>query len=255
MLNETFPEVIRKLKDRQWLPYRMVTFDLGIARNNYELALTGAYVAGFGATDANSNLDIRFNEIQNDTINISTQKFVKTPFYRLYLTNAIQAGHSITLAIATFDVDLFEVGDLTSGDIAGIGTVTDLGTVEHIDYITPSINFDSWVDVTINNPANLIYTVPANRVLKIYNCFINDQRTNISALGIGVFTAVPVFVYHLIMQSGYVDVVNHIINAQNAFDIKRTVPAGYTINVSNCAGAKTNLTFGCASIRGWLETV
>lgn len=91
--------------------YNTLTLDLGTARNNEELPHTGNYLYVLEATDILANVQIRFNEISMNSVTVTKGRGVRVPFYRLYITNAAQAGKSITLGIAV-ESATFEIIDI-----------------------------------------------------------------------------------------------------------------------------------------------
>ncbi len=109
-----FADVLNEVRRQRTSTYRILVIDLGTARTEAELGITGSAVFIATATDANSNVLVRLNEIGNDQFTLKKQQKVISPFYRLYLTNAAQSGKTITLAIATQVPDLFEFEDTSS---------------------------------------------------------------------------------------------------------------------------------------------
>lgn len=82
-------------------PTRQLAFDLSVARNVEEHAISGTFVIMLEAPDADTNMDIRFNLPQNDQVGfrLYTQVRVAGGFSRLYFSNSAQAGKKITLLI------------------------------------------------------------------------------------------------------------------------------------------------------------
>jgi hypothetical protein len=97
------------LKQQRPKTYAIVVLDLSVTRSDYILPFTGTYVKAIEATDQDANIDIVLNEAPNDTINVTKGRALRTPFYRIYITNAAQAGKTLTLGIgvesATFRVE------------------------------------------------------------------------------------------------------------------------------------------------------
>lgn len=90
--------------------YETFTIDLATVRSNKEMVIAGTYLYGLESTLLGASLDVRFNEIARKPINIVMGRGVRTPFYRLYLTNAAQVGQTLTLAIGT-ESETFEILD------------------------------------------------------------------------------------------------------------------------------------------------
>ncbi len=157
-----FQEKINSIRSKNASTYRIITIDLSTARSKFEMAIAGAFIFGYAATDAAANINIKLNEDRNDSIPLSSQKFIEAVFYRLYVSNDAQAGKTITLAIATFDVNFFRVGDLTSGDIASIGEVTLNKKVETLERIK-AYGAGSYNQVDITTAATLIKAAKSDR--------------------------------------------------------------------------------------------
>lgn len=92
--------------------YNTIEIDLSIARSNIEYVFTGTYVYAMEATDVDAYVNIRFNELFRSNINLVKGRGVRCPFYRFYLSNAAQAGKTLTLAIGieAADFEIFDVG-------------------------------------------------------------------------------------------------------------------------------------------------
>lgn len=247
-----FQEKINSIRSKNASTYRMITIDLSIARSEFELAIAGAYIFGFAATDAIANIDIKLNENRNDTIPFSSQKFIDAVFYRLFLTNTAQAGKSITLAIATFDTEFFRVGDLTSGDIATIGEVTEIKKIARQNYITPDPDkFDSWIheDFSVNGGVAIIYTVPVGKILYIQTCTFNHYSNGGGTIGaVGIRDVADAHQYHLAQRR--TDNLVYSSNVLATFSVKDPIPAGYDVYLTGAAGDWLT-----GAVHGWLEDV
>jgi hypothetical protein len=92
--------------------YNTITVDLTTARSNEEYVFTGTYIYALNATDITANVNVKFNELFRGEINLVKGRGVRCPFYRFYLSNAAQAGKTITLAIGieSADFEIFDVG-------------------------------------------------------------------------------------------------------------------------------------------------
>ena len=107
--------------------YNKITIDLAGVRADQEMVFTGNYIYGIEASDGTANIDIRLNEKFRSTINIKQGRGVRAPFYRFYVTNAAQAGKSLTLIIGV-EAEQFEIIDnLTSIVVSGI-----IGTYQQV---------------------------------------------------------------------------------------------------------------------------
>ncbi|MBA7603110.1 hypothetical protein ES703_10214 [subsurface metagenome] len=101
-----------ELKAQRIQLYNTITIDLATARTNEEMVFTGNYIYALEATDVDANVDVRFNELFRAAINVKEGRGIRVPFYRLYISNAAQAGKSVTLAIGieASDFEVFDVG-------------------------------------------------------------------------------------------------------------------------------------------------
>lgn len=108
MLNfENFDELLKWVKENRMASIETLTIDLSIARSEQELSVSGLFIYASEATDTTANLQIRHNEQESGLITITKNFGPVFPFYRLFLTNAAQAGKTITLIIgraAPFDI-------------------------------------------------------------------------------------------------------------------------------------------------------
>ena len=101
-----------ELRGQRIQVYNEIVLDLNIARTNQEHVFTGTYVYASEATDVDSNVSIRFNELFRANIKLVQGRGIRCPFYRFYLTNTAQAGKSLTLVIGieSADFEIFDVG-------------------------------------------------------------------------------------------------------------------------------------------------
>lgn len=111
--------ILKDVKVSRESTYRILTIDLGIARTEQFIGITGSAVFVVTATDANSNAQVRLNESQNDQFTLKKQQGVISPFYGFFITNTAQSGKSITLGVATQVPDLFQfIDNATQADIS-----------------------------------------------------------------------------------------------------------------------------------------
>jgi len=129
--------------------YDTITLDLGIARSEVEFTITGNYIYVVEATEAALQLYVRFNEKFRKQIYLHKGRGVRTPFYRLYLTNAALVGKSITLAIG-IEGDIFQI--------------LDTGKVSVIEPIEIKAGAGgAYGQLSVTNVATLIHAVTSNR--------------------------------------------------------------------------------------------
>jgi hypothetical protein len=83
--------------------YNVYSFSLAGARTDEEFIVSGDY---FHVQTLTGSLSIKLNEKENDAIDITTLNSIKTPIYRMFLTNSAQAGKNATIIVGRND--LFE---------------------------------------------------------------------------------------------------------------------------------------------------
>jgi hypothetical protein len=85
------------LRDVDSQTYRILTFDLGVARANVETKVWGDALAVVTITGTAS---IRLNEPDNEDIDLSlVRELPAALFHRFFITNTVQAGKTLTLII------------------------------------------------------------------------------------------------------------------------------------------------------------
>lgn len=141
-----------ELKAQRVQVYDTITFDLAAARINEEISFVGNYLYVVEATDVNSSIDIRFNEIFRKIINFKTGRGIKTPFYRLYISNTAQVGKTITIARG-IETDIFQIFD----------ALRITGSITSDSLIQGASGTPSYGQVSITNAATLIKAVNSNR--------------------------------------------------------------------------------------------
>ncbi len=92
--------------------YSPLVLDLTSARDKEEFAVSGNYLYAAEGTDGNANVDIIFNELIYDSVNVKKGRGVRAPFYRLFISNAAQTSKSITLFVGVGEERSFEILDL-----------------------------------------------------------------------------------------------------------------------------------------------
>lgn len=124
----TLADAIEAIRGRSDKVYTQLTINLGTVRDNVPFEMVGSYFIVLAASDDSASFNIRFNEVRSDSITMRRGRVVKTPFYRFFITNAAQAGITVTLEIGT-ELDIFEMQDtFPSSDVSDRST-RDLGFV------------------------------------------------------------------------------------------------------------------------------
>lgn len=107
-------EILDEIKKQRIKTYHVLTFPLDNARTDFELYITGGYLYVLVLTGL---VSIRLNEISSDSIDLFKNREIYSPFYRIYITNAAQAGLILVLAIGV-QSDYFQVRDYTAPDLS-----------------------------------------------------------------------------------------------------------------------------------------
>lgn len=116
----TFQEQITDIRKNRRQVYKTRTLDLTTARSEEEFTVAGNYIIILDATDLNANIQLRFNEMEADQITLKKRQGLKVPFYRMFITNAAQAGKTVTIAYGINDTPLEIVDQSAVIDINSI---------------------------------------------------------------------------------------------------------------------------------------
>lgn len=100
-----------ELRSQRVQVYRTIVLNLATARTDVEIVTAGNYIYALEATDIDTLLEIKLNEKTRSLIPLYKGRGVRAPFYRLWFTNAAQAGKTITIVIGV-ESDTFEVFDV-----------------------------------------------------------------------------------------------------------------------------------------------
>jgi len=114
--------------------YTTREIDLGTARSDEELPIIGDFLL---VQEIDGALDVRVNETRNKKINLQKIRQVKTPFYRLFLTNSAQSGKKAVLLIgreASMEAKSLEVVGLVDKQANDINPATDYIEGRSISY-------------------------------------------------------------------------------------------------------------------------
>ncbi|NVM23391.1 MAG: hypothetical protein HWN68_16600 [Desulfobacterales bacterium] len=100
--------------------YRTIEFNLATARTDHLLDFTGNYFYVYKATDIDAEISIRLNEQSMGLIPFHKGRGIRAPFHRLFVTNAAQAGKTLSLAIGV-ESETFEIFDVGKAlEITGV---------------------------------------------------------------------------------------------------------------------------------------
>lgn len=102
-----FKQVIEQIKKDRIKTYQIVEFDLSTARSSVQFDIAGNYIY---VLSLNGLVDLRFNELINDKVNLIEFRVIKTPFYRFFIDHTAQIGKTCKIAIG-IETEFFEVAD------------------------------------------------------------------------------------------------------------------------------------------------
>lgn len=123
-------------------------FDLSVARNLVEIPIGGNVLWSMEATSRTAYLDVYLNDQLRDPIRYRLGLFIRgVPFSRIFVTNAAQAGETITLFYAVEEIGKIEIENPSL-------------RFTEIDVTKASV-FDSVADVTLGAAATT-QILPAN---------------------------------------------------------------------------------------------
>lgn len=149
------------------------TFDLAVARNMHAVEIGGNLLWTMEATSRTAYIDVRFNDQLRDPVRYRLGLFIRgMPFSRIYVTNAAQAGESLTLFYAVEERGKIEIENPSL-------------QFTEVD-ITKSTVLQSATDVTLGAAATtaILAADPARRAV-----IIGNLSTNAEVLRIGPVVA------------------------------------------------------------------
>lgn len=229
-------ELLRKSLDPDF--YTKKYLDLSVARTNEEFVVTGTFLYVLEAT-AGAEIDIRFNRANNEAITLQHKFKINTPFERVYITNAAQAGKTITIVFAPsselFDIILpAEISSITS-----IGSIADPVTIINGALPTGA----TAVNKSVYNSAAIIHTVTAGKTLYLTGCNMQGAWNADGVTYLEVRNASAVVQYSLMILSLYSDESDGLVQS---FSPPLVIPANYDIYFNKFANH-----FAGASIFGY----
>lgn len=146
------------------------TFNLNVARNLFKSECGGSVLWCLDCSSRAAYIDVRVNDQQRDPVRIREGFFVKgMPFSRLYISNPIQAGETITIYYAVDEEGRFDVKNPAL-------------QYTEID-VTKATVFNSLVDIAIVGAAAAVEILPLNAVRR--SAIIGALATNVNTARIG----------------------------------------------------------------------
>lgn len=139
-------------RDSSRLEVQREVIDLSVARVNEVLNIPGNAVVGFDATDNLANLDLRFDAPTGDPFSLQHGRALRSDkgFTRIYLTNAAQAGKSLTMLVGdepilaltpnVLDITGSAITFVTGSRLTFVTQVDKLVSVELVDAVTDIVN-------------------------------------------------------------------------------------------------------------------
>ncbi|MBI5970576.1 MAG: hypothetical protein HY884_05425 [Deltaproteobacteria bacterium] len=115
-----FLRQLHEIKNNRPQVYKIITLDLSTARSDYAQSIAGNYFIVLEATDINANVQVRFNESYCDAATLKKRQGFKIPFYRVFITNAVQAGKTLTIAYGVNESPLEFIDQSAAIDVTSI---------------------------------------------------------------------------------------------------------------------------------------
>lgn len=241
--------------------YNTVVIDLTDARSNQERVFTGTYVYALEGTDVDANLNIKFNELFRNDINLVKGRGVRCPFYRFYLSHEAQAGKSLTLVIGieSADFEIFDVGkalgitgtvnvaQTATVNVAQTATVqvAQTGTVQVAQTGTVDVAQTGIVQVSPKRPVGssqvqksevtvatvVMHTVTAGKTLYITACNLSQYNASVSPDLVQMFItdAADAVKYRIFYWTG---IVGEAAMMSHSFSMPLEVQEGYKVKIS-----------------------
>lgn len=85
--------VLKRLRPKY---YQVITISLTGARTKEQMDVVGDYIYVEAVTGA---VSVILNEVDNDSIDFAVVKHIRTPIYRIFITNTAQAGLVLTFVV------------------------------------------------------------------------------------------------------------------------------------------------------------
>ena len=218
--------------------YNTIEIDLSIVRLNQEQVFTGTYIYALEATDVDANVNVRFNELFRNNINLVRGRGVRCPFYRIYLSNAAQAGKTLTLAIG-IESGEFEIFDV--GKALGITGTVDVDQVGGwVVPERPAASVQVAVSGHVENTTAVLYTVTAGKTLYLASANLHSYVAAGSLVGYGrifVTNAADVEQYCVLDLRWYASSTSMVHHESWNTLVLLEIPEGFKVKVLASGGA------------------
>ena len=146
--------------------FKVVTLDLSTARDKEKHGWMGSMLWAYDASDISANCDIRFNDQVNDPLTFKQgQSLAGHRYNEVYITNAAQAGKSLTFLYALEDSQIRIENPGAAFSSVTLSKATVLGTI---------------ADVTVVAGAAAAQVVPTNAdAVSVGICSLQANTQNI----------------------------------------------------------------------------
>lgn len=131
----TDAEVVNYLRERKPVLFKTIPIDTSVARENVEFPSVGVLLFVENPDTPTKPVYVRLNEPDSDKIDLTTQRKVKIPFYRFFITNEAGAGTLDLVVCKTSIVEFAEsvANVLVKGSYDNSGTPTPVTIAVDVD--------------------------------------------------------------------------------------------------------------------------
>ncbi|MBA7476277.1 hypothetical protein ES707_11660 [subsurface metagenome] len=141
-----------ELRKQRVKNYDTFTVDLSMAATDKKFILTGNYIYLVEATDITVQVDVKFCEQSRKAIKMVHGRGVRTPFYRLYLSYAAQAGKFATFAVGVGQEDVFEIFDVGKAlEITGTVPISAAAAIPTSPAVNAALAGSSFIGTTVTS--------------------------------------------------------------------------------------------------------
>ena len=176
--NLTFEQAVSRIRKERLTMFRVQPFLLDTAQTNFKFAMAGNFLYALETTDANVSINVRVNNLSEQTFTLRQGLGCVTPFQDLYFTWEAQAGKSITLVIGVEAKKFLEFIDNRS-------QAQSTSVLEEIrDQLKGDTAEENWdTEKTIGTSASLVLASNSNR--KSFVVQSKESNTGLIYLGFG----------------------------------------------------------------------